>query len=353
MAAATMRARVLVSPLLSLRMASPLRGRFATLTPELNSIQYTPAMGWITRYLLRTSIMALSIPLDSLPQASPCLQGRSFEEWRNEFDRRGFLIFERVLPADRVAAVRAALAPHLGRDLKGRNDFEGLNTNRVYALLAKSPVFAELVIHPLVLAFVEAELGPSCLLSAFLAINLHPGETVQPWHTDDGGARLPRPQPALGVSTFWAIDDTTEVNGSTEVIPGSHLWDERRIEGAATPADFNARSALHHDHDPGHREDAVKLAMRSGSLAIAKGTLWHRGGSNRSDRPRLIITPQYCAGWLRQLENMCLAVPPDVAENLPERARELIGYSIHPPFMGYVDGVHPKRLRSAKPAPSH
>jgi hypothetical protein len=29
---------------------------------------------------------------------------------------------------------------------------------------------------------------------------------------------------------------------------------------------------------------------------------------------------------------------------LRERARELIGYSIHPPFMGYVDGVHPRRL---------
>ena len=278
--------------------------------------------------------MALPASTDTPQQASPWLQGRSFEDWRDEFDRRGFVIFERVLPADKVAAIRAALAPHLGRDLKGRNDFEGLNTNRVYALLAKSPEFAELVIHPLALAFVEAELGPSCLLSAFLAINLHPGETVQPWHTDDGGARLPRPRPALGVST--------------EVIPGSHLWDERRIEGAATPADFNARSALDQDHDPGHRADAVKLAMPSGSLAITKGTLWHRGGSNRSDQPRLIITPQYCAGWVRQLENMCLAVPPELAENLPERARELIGYSIHPPFMGYVDGVHPKRLLRTK-----
>ena len=39
-----------------------------------------------------------------------------------------------------------------------------------------------------------------------------------------------------------------------------------------------------------------------------------------------------------------LAVPAEVAEKLPERARELIGYSIHPPFMGHVDGVHPKRL---------
>jgi ectoine hydroxylase-related dioxygenase (phytanoyl-CoA dioxygenase family) len=110
-----------------------------------------------------------------------------------------------------------------------------------------------------------------------------------------------------------------------------------------TPADF-ANTAPDAGHDSGDRPDAVKLAMPSGSLAITKGTLWHRGGANRSQRPRLIITPQYCAGWVRQLENMALAVPVEVAEKLPERARELIGYSIHPPFMGYVDGVHPKRL---------
>jgi ectoine hydroxylase-related dioxygenase (phytanoyl-CoA dioxygenase family) len=276
-------------------------------------------------------------------QASPWLQGRTLASWREEFDRRGYLIFERVLAPDRVAEIRAALAPHLARDLTGRNDFEGLKTNRVYALLAKSPLFAELAIHPLALAFAEAELGPSCLLSALLAINLQPGETAQPWHFDDGGVRLPRPRPAFGVSAFWAIDDTTEVNGSTEIIPESHLWDDARIEGAVKPTDFSS-TAADTDHDAGERPDAVKLAMPSGSLAITKGTLWHRGGANRSDRPRLIITPQYCAGWVRQLENMALAVPAEVAETLPERARELIGYSIHPPFMGYVDGVHPRRL---------
>ena len=277
-------------------------------------------------------------------QASPWLKGRTFESWREEFDRRGYLIFERVLSPANVAGIRTALAPFLARDLKGRNDFEGEKTNRVYALLAKSPLFAELAIHPLALAFAEAELGPSCLLSALLAINLHPGETVQPWHFDDNGAKVPRPRPALGISTFWAIDDTTELNGSTEVIPGSHLWDGQAVEGAVKPADFSNETAPNADHDPGNRPDAVKLMMPSGSLAIAKGTLWHRGGANRSDRPRLIITPQYCAGWVRQLENMALAVPAELAEKLPERARELIGYSIHPPFMGHVDGVHPKRL---------
>jgi ectoine hydroxylase-related dioxygenase (phytanoyl-CoA dioxygenase family) len=279
-----------------------------------------------------------------IEQASPWLRGRTFASWREEFDRRGYLIFERVLAPERVAELRSALAPHLERDLTGRNDFEGFKTNRVYALLAKSPLFAELAIHPLALAFVEAELGSSCLLSAMLAINLHPGETVQPWHFDDGGVKLPRPRPAFGVSTFWAIDDTTELNGATEIVPGSHLWDDERLEGAVKPADFTGTAVSDADQDSGDRPDAIKLAMPSGSLAIAKGTLWHRGGANKSDRPRLIITPQYCAGWVRQLENMALAVPAEVAEKLPERARELIGYSIHPPFMGYVDGVHPRRL---------
>src|SRR4051794_26429724 len=211
-------------------------------------------------------------------QASPWLEGRSFSSWQEEFDRRGYLIFKNVLKPDRVADVRAALAPHLARDLLGRNDFEGLKTNRVYALLAKSPVFAELAIHPLALAFAEAELGESCLLSALLAINLHPGETVQPWHFDDSGAKIPRPRPPLGVSTFWAIDDTTEQNGATEIIPGSHLWDGEIVQGAVAPSDFVRKGA---DRDSGDRPDAVKLVMPSGSLAITKGTVWHRGGANR------------------------------------------------------------------------
>src|SRR5438445_4757656 len=171
----------------------------------------------------------------TIEQASPWLKGRPFASWREEFDRRGYLIFERVLAPDRVTAIRVALAPFLERDLTGRNDFEGLKTNRVYALLAKSPLFAELAIHPLALAFAEAELGPSCLLSALLTINLHPGETAQPWHFDDGGIKVPRPRPALGISAFWAIDDTTEQNGATEIIHGSHLWDGEIIERAVRP----------------------------------------------------------------------------------------------------------------------
>lgn len=272
------------------------------------------------------------------------LEGQSFKDLQAQFGRDGYIVFENVLSGEDLACIQDALAPHLTQDMKGRNDFEGLKTNRVYSLLAKSPVFADLAIHPLTMAFVEAELGQSCLLSSCLAINLHPGETVQPWHYDVAHMDMDRPHPAFGVSAFWAIDDTTEENGATEIIPGSHLWPENDITGGVANGSFQDKHERATEDDPGARDDSVKVTLKAGSLMLAKGTLWHRGGSNRSDKPRMIITPQYCSGWMRQLENMMATMSREEAAKLPKRAQELLGYSIHPPFMGYVDGVHPAKL---------
>ena len=48
---------------------------------------------------------------------------------------------------------------------------------------------------------------------------------------------------------------------------------------------------------------------------------------------------------MRQIENMALAVPPEIARGYSERIQELCGYDIfEPTFVGYVDGMHPKRL---------
>lgn len=273
---------------------------------------------------------------------APYLNGRSFDDAWAEYEKQGYVIFENIMPGSEVDRVRAALAPHLTKT--GRNDFEGFRSNRVYALLAKAPeVFSDMITHPLALAFAERELGQSCLLSGLLAINLHPGETVQDWHCDDAQIAVPRPRKAYGVSTFWAIDETTELNGATELIPGSHLWADAPMPAIGAREGFYEPSDVSPEVDPCPRDDAVKATMPAGSLLIAKGTLYHRGGANRSDKSRLIVTPQYCPGWARQLENMVLAVPKETAAKLPQRTRELMGYNIHGSFMGYVDGVHPDR----------
>jgi len=74
------------------------------------------------------------------------------------------------------------------------------------------------------------------------------------------------------------------------------------------------------------------------------GSVWHGGGANATDRPRLGVILEYASSWLRPQENHLLAVPRDLAAELPERLQELLGYNIHPPFMGYVDGRHPRRV---------
>ena len=87
--------------------------------------------------------------------------------------------------------------------------------------------------------------------------------------------------------------------------------------------------------------------MPAGSALIYLGSLWHGGGANRTTKPRLGVVLHYAVGWLRPVENHVLVVPPDVARDLPERLQELLGYNIQPPFIGYVDGRHPKRLLDA------
>jgi ectoine hydroxylase-related dioxygenase (phytanoyl-CoA dioxygenase family) len=237
--------------------------------------------------------------------------------------REGYVVLERAVDHEVLGRIRAELAPFLGTGAHlGRNDFEGFSTNRVYALLAKAPSIAELVEHPAVVELLDALLLPNYLLSANLAINLLPGETAQTLHFDDSFYRVARPRAAIGVSAIWAIDPFTAENGATQVIPGSHRW------GGETPPEDHA---------------VVDVVMPAGSVVVFLGTLWHRGGANRSAAPRLAITPQYCEPWARQQEQMVLSVGA-AAARYSDRVRSMLGFGIHPPFMGHVNGLHPLRL---------
>jgi ectoine hydroxylase-related dioxygenase (phytanoyl-CoA dioxygenase family) len=240
--------------------------------------------------------------------------------------RDGYAVVPDLLSRRQVQEIKRSLEPWLQGRLMGRNDFEGFHSERVYALLAKAPPVAAIIEHPDVLAVLDRLLTPHYRLSACLAIQVHPGENAQGWHADDSYVWIPRPRPPMGVSAIWAFDDFTERNGATEVIPGSHLW------GDEQPAPDDPR--------------AVKVVMPAGSVVIFAGTLLHRGGAHTGESgTRLAITPQYCEPWIRQIENLTLAVPPDAARHYSERVQELLGYDVfEPTFVGYVDGMHPKRL---------
>ncbi|MFN3238129.1 MAG: hypothetical protein ACE37D_13865 [Pseudomonadales bacterium] len=107
--------------------------------------------------------------------------GTALAEHIERIKRQGFTIFESLLSPELLEQIRAELSPYLQQSLMGRNNFEGFASERVYALLDKAPAVAELVEHETIIPILDAFLEPTYLLSANLAINVHPGETPQPF----------------------------------------------------------------------------------------------------------------------------------------------------------------------------
>jgi Phytanoyl-CoA dioxygenase (PhyH) len=241
---------------------------------------------------------------------------------KQRLDDDGYAIVEGVLTRGEATAIGAELRRLLDGVPEGRNFFEGFKTRRLYAIYGKTRVLDDLTVHPLVLGALEHVLGAHFQLSGPTAIEIGPGEVEQVLHRDDDIYPVARPHPQLVTNVMWAFDDFTIENGATRLVPGSQ-----------------------HTLLPPPDGTPVRYAeMPAGSVMIYIGSLWHGGGANRTNAPRLGAAIEYVASWLRQQETLLLCVPPEVARTLPRRLRELIGYNIYPPFVGYVDGRHPDRV---------
>lgn len=246
-----------------------------------------------------------------------------------EIREQGFTIIPDFMDADTIAAIRDGLAPYQDTH-RGRNDFEGFRTERVYTLVARAKVFEDLVEEPRALAILDRFLQPGYLLTATQSIQINPGETAQDLHSDDGFYKLSRPRPAISYTLIAAVDDFTHENGCTEVIPGSHLWGN--FGDPDRPNDLQEMLSM-----------LVPMEVPAGSAFIMAGTLLHRGGANRTDRPRLGFTNQYCEAWARPQENFFLAIPREQVAAMSPRVQKLLGYDIWPSFMGMVTASHPSK----------
>jgi hypothetical protein len=240
-------------------------------------------------------------------------------------DEGGYALVEGILAPDDVERRLAALHDLFAATPKGRNSFEGFETQRIYAVYAKTRAFDDLAVHPLLLGGLDHALGPHYQFSAPVALQIGPGEAAQVLHRDEDVYPIPRPHAPVVVNSMWALCDFTAANGATRLIPGSHRWPEDRRPAA-------------------DEHEAVHAEMPAGSVLIYLGGLWHSGGANTTDRPRPGLLLEYVASWLRPQETHLVAMDPAVVRELPVRLQELLGWNIYPPFLGYVDGRHPRRF---------
>ena len=237
----------------------------------------------------------------------------------HEVAERGWTVIENAIDPDLIDALTDDLR-RLETELGTRpseNSFEGRQTLRIYNLLARSELWWQVPVHPVVLPVVEGVLDTGCLVSSLSSINIGPDETAQPIHADDQLIPLDKPHAATVCNTMWALTDFTEANGATRVISGTHLADDSPVYGQ------------HYDSEP--------AVMGRGSVLVWHGSLWHGGGANTTGTRRVGLACNYCAGYIRQQENQQLGVPPGLVATFPPRLQELVGYGIYNGLIGHID----------------
>ena len=212
----------------------------------------------------------------------------------DEINTQGYTEIAGFLSPPVLAEVRSGLARQLG-SYQGRNNFEGTRTERVYTLVGRGKVFQDVVEDARVMALCEEFLQPNFLLTASQAISISPGETPQPFHTDDSFYPIPSPRPMVSLSTIVAVDAFTRANGGTQVIPGSHLWSEEELQGEYREGFGELDQAM----ESRLAKKTVTLELAAGSCVVFAGNLLHRGGANHGDEVRCAFSNQYCQPWAR------------------------------------------------------
>ena len=237
------------------------------------------------------------------------------------------VIIDGLIDQKEVNLLNKDLAPYLKNDVFGRDEFTGFKTKRIGALIARSEACRNLAMQPLVNEVSEKYLSPFCdgyQLHFTSAVSIGPGESKQILHRDRGiwGGYLPRRIEPL-MSTIWAVTEFTKENGATQIVPGSHLWEKDRIP----------------------KENEIAYAeMKPGSVLLYTGTVLHGGGSNSSKNDiRTGVFLHYALNWLRQEENQYLSCPPDIAKDIPQEVRSLIGYSKGGYILGFYSDPKDKK----------
>lgn len=139
-------------------------------------------------------------------------------------------------------------------------------------ILAQVPALKAAFDDPAVRGALSAVLGPSYATHTHRFAHLnHPGNPEQDLHMDSHGfssdRHLRHHHPRWAIALYYP-HDVTEDMGPTSVVPRSQYYVDAPHAGGGTER---------------------SIVAPAGSIAIVNFNIWHRGTTNRSQRPRLMV----------------------------------------------------------------
>ncbi|HXW85485.1 MAG TPA: phytanoyl-CoA dioxygenase family protein [Candidatus Binataceae bacterium] len=223
----------------------------------------------------------------------------------------GFAILPDAMTRAEAAEARAvAIAEASSSNVAGnsaRND--KIKHGSARALLHQGELFERLVQQSRILAVAEQLLGDDLTLSSYSCRIMWPGAIEMGIHVDYPYWAMPEPyliRPPLMLQVIWMLQDFTETNGATLLMPRSQLLATR-----PDPQRF--------------RREAIKITGSAGTAVLTHGLLWHDTSPNQTPEPRVSLLINYGNKVIRPLDSEIANVPPEVLARATPKLRQLLG----------------------------
>ncbi len=222
-----------------------------------------------------------------------------------EIEDIGYTIVPNFLSPEEIETIRHAFMTEVMiTEMRAIGTDTG-KTWRAHNLLAKTRAVDHLFLDERLRAIVKGILGHRGQINITTLFNTLPGETKQFLHQDDGLWPIPRPHPHFLCNALIALDDFSVENGATHLVPYSHKWHDREIDQSVP---------------------TIQVEMPAGHMVMWAGAMWHAGGANTSDRERLGFFMSHGQNYLRPQESQLIAVPREIARQMPTELQRLLGY---------------------------
>lgn len=233
------------------------------------------------------------------------------EEFSRLIDSQGYVVVEDIIEQELIEKAKIQLKESI--DIE--SELYGKKSPKDYGMLICCPIyggsFLEFAMHQRLMSPFNWILGDTSIIYVYTSSSLPP-------HSNNHASRIHIDRPhyikdyieALGCLIL--LDDFTEENGATWVLPGSHLIEEEPSE------DF-------------FYANAKRIIAPKGSVFYFHLRLWHAGGLNTTDSWRHSLGIGMVRGYLKQRIDLPRALRNTDISNISDYGLQKLGFFSQPP----------------------
>lgn len=233
------------------------------------------------------------------------------ENFSKKIEEEGYVIVEDLVNGQLVDKLK----DELKNAIEIEDKFHGTSNRKDHAMLLACPIYGGAFLDLLeVKEFIDPFdwiLGETSIIYVYTSSSMPPQSTnySNRIHVDRPHF-IPGYTEALGCLVM--LDDFTEDNGATWILPQSHKQ-----------ADEPSRDYFY--------KHAIRATGKKGSVIYFHLRLWHSGGDNMTDKWRHSVGIGFVKGYLKQRIDLPRAMKDVYINHLSDRAKQKLGFFSQPP----------------------